>query len=270
MNTATAWIDLYWTAARHSITRNLQYRANTMFFLVGMIAEPLVYLVVWSSVADANGGSVGGYTAGTFAAYYIVWTLVRSMNIALTPYAWEWRVRDGALSSMLTRPVHPIHLDLGEFAGWKIVSFLLWVPIALVLSVVFKPELHPSIAQVVVFWFAIWFAFVIRSFAMWLLGMIIFWTTRVSAIFEIYMGIELIMSGRLVPLKLMPDWVQALAPYLPFASTFGFPITALVGPITTRELLIGLAQQIAWMVVLGLAVRWSWTRTSRRYTAVSG
>ena len=75
-----------------------QYRAANYFYMIGMVAEPMIYLVVWSTIAESQGGSVEGYTAGTFAAYYIVWTLVRNMNIVFTPFGWEERIREGELS----------------------------------------------------------------------------------------------------------------------------------------------------------------------------
>ena len=81
--------------------------------MIGMIIEPVIYLVVWSSIARQQGGEVGGYTPETFAAYYIVWTLVRNMNIVFTPFGWEERIREGQMSGHLVRPVHPIHYDLG-------------------------------------------------------------------------------------------------------------------------------------------------------------
>ena len=49
------------------------------------------------------------------------------------------------------------------------------------------------------------------------------------AVFDLYMATEMLLSGRLVPLKLMPGWVQTLANFLPFKWTFGFPIESLVG-----------------------------------------
>ena len=49
--------------------------------MLGMVAEPVIYLVVWTTIAEQQGGSVDGLTVGYFAAYYIVWTLVRNMNI---------------------------------------------------------------------------------------------------------------------------------------------------------------------------------------------
>ena len=38
--------------------------------------------------------------------------------------------------------------------------------------------------------------------------MVTFWTTRVSAMFEAFFAAELLLSGRLLPVALMPDWAQ--------------------------------------------------------------
>ena len=48
---------------------------------------------------------------------------------------------------------------------------------------------------------AIWGAYLIRSLLPSTLGMVTFWTTRVGAIFELYFAAELLLSGRLVPLR---------------------------------------------------------------------
>ena len=194
-----------------SIASNFQYRVSNYFYMIGMIIEPVIYLVVWSSIARQQGGDVGGYTPETFAAYYIVWTLVRNMNIVFTPYGWEERIRQGELSPMLLRPLHPIHYDIAYFAydiayfaGWKVVAIVLWLPIAAVLSLAFHPQLEVTAVEAAVFVVAIWGAYLIRTMLLWLLGMVSFWTTRVSALYELYFTAELLLSGRLVPLALMP------------------------------------------------------------------
>jgi len=235
-----------------------------------MITEPVVYLVVWTTIARAHGGSVAGYTAGQFAAYYIAWTLVRNMNIVLTPFGWEWRIQQGQISNMSLRPLHPLHYDIGYFAGWKFVVILMWLPIAAVLTIAFKPELHPSLLQGVAFFVAIWGAYLIRSTWQWAVGLISFWTTRVSAIFELYFAIELLLSGRLVPMALMPSWVQTLANFFPFQYAFGFPIEALVGNLTTQQLLAGLGMQLLWIGLGLVIVKLVWTSAIKRYAAVGG
>jgi len=261
-------IDFYLASMRIAVLEQIQYRAQNYFYMIGMIAEPVIYLVVWSSVANQQGGSVGGYTAGSLAAYYIVWTLVRNMNIVFTPYGWEWRLQHGRLSAELLRPVHPIHYDVAYFAGWKVVVIVLWLPLAAVLALIFKPTLNPTWLQVLVFFLAIWGAYLLRTMFLSLLGMITFWTTRVGAIYELYFALELILSGRLVPMTLMPAWVQRVAVFLPFQWTFYFPINALVGKLGPQELLSGLGMQLLWILGgIGL-VNIVWHYGIRRFSAV--
>ncbi len=263
-----ALLDVYLTTMKTAMVVQFQYRVANYFYMIGMIAEPVIYLVVWSSIAQAQGGSVGGYTAGEFAAYYIVWTLVRNMNIVLTPYAWEYRIRQGELSALLLRPVHPLHFDLAYFAGWKVVVIVLWLPIAAILAFAFQPTLSPSPLEVAVFAVAIWGAYLIRSMALWALGLISLWTTRVSALYELYFAAELLLSGRLVLMSLLPPWARQLAGFLPYQWTFGFPIEALVGQLTTRQLLSGLLTQVVWIGIGTLVVQLLWRRGVRRYSAV--
>src|SRR3989442_4028033 len=154
------------------IVAQLQYRVAQYFYMLGMIAEPVIYLVVWTTIARQHGGSVNGITAGGFAAYYIVWTLVRNMNIVFGAPFWEWRIREGYLSGQLLRPMHILHYDLAYFAGWKFVVVGLWVPIAIGLSLVFHPDLHPSALEIAVFIVAIWGAYLVRSMFQGVVGML--------------------------------------------------------------------------------------------------
>ncbi len=263
-----ALLDFYLTNMRIAIAGQFQYRVANYFYMIGMIAEPVIYLVVWSTVAVARGGSVGGYTPGQFAAYYLVWTLVRNMNIVFTPYGWEWRIRQGQLSAMLLTPIHPLHYDLAYFAGWKVVVIVLWLPLAALLSLAFHPTLHPTLLEVGVFAVAIWGAYLIRSMWQTIVGLITFWTTRVSAIFELYFAAELIFSGRLVPMALLPGWAQRLGGFLPFQWAFGFPIEALVGRLTPHQLLTGLGMQVLWIGFGAVLVGGVWRLAIRQYTAV--
>ena len=263
-------IATYVAYAKVSAQQQFQYRAANYFFMIGMVVEPIIYLVVWSTIAESNGGQIEGFTPGTFAAYYIVWTLVRNMNIVLTPYSWESRIKDGQFSGQLLRPVHPVHEDLASFIGWKFVVILLWIPIAVVLSLLFRPELHPTARQVAVFAVAIWGAYLIRALMQWSLGLITFWTTRVGAIFDAWYLSELLLSGRLFPLQLMPSWMRSIGRFLPFQWTFAFPITALTGPITDRELLVGVGAQVVWIAVAIAVLRLVWPRAVRRFSSVGG
>jgi viologen exporter family transport system permease protein len=264
----TGLVGFYRVVASTAVQAQFQYRTANYLYMIGMVAEPLVYLVVWQTVARAQGGAVQGITEGQFAAYYIVWTLVRNMNIVFTPYGWEERIQRGELSGQLVRPVHPIHYDLAYFAGWKVVVIVLWLPIAVVLSWLFRPTFDVTWLEGVVFFLAIWSAYLIRSLLLWVLGMITFWTTRVGALYQLYFTAELLLSGRLVPLALLPAWATSLAGVLPFKYTFGYPIEVLAGSLSTRDLLLGLVYQAVWVGVGTALVALVWRVGVRRFGSV--
>ena len=84
------------------------------------------------------------------------------------------------------------------------------------------------------------------------------------------MATEMLLSGRLVPLQLMPDWVQTLANFLPFKWTFGFPIESLVGHMSAASLLLGLGVQVLWIGIGLLLFRFAWRAAIKRFSAVGG
>ena len=53
-------VDLYATTARTAVSQQFQYRTANYFWMLGMVAEPVIYLVVWTTIADQQGGTVNG------------------------------------------------------------------------------------------------------------------------------------------------------------------------------------------------------------------
>lgn len=260
----------YAAEARNGLIHEFQYRVAATIGLLGFLIEPIIYLAVWRTVAGAQGGSVGGYDAEAFTAYYIVWSLVRVMNLALTPYAWEWRISTGRLNEFLIRPVHPFHRDFAFFAGQKPVWIAIWIPFVAILWLTFSPQVDLTWGTTVVFFFTIWGAFAIRHMFLFLLGAVNFWTTRTSALFELTVAVQLLLSGRLVPLSLMPVWVQQAANFFPFKWTFEYPIEVMIGRLEWSQIWIGIGAQAAWIAGLALAIRLVWGTAIKHYTAVGG
>lgn len=265
---ARALAALYTKNVSINVRTHLQYRFGNVIRTIGFLVEPVVYLTVWTTVAEQRGGEVGGLATGAISGYFVVWTFVRIMNVVYTPYGFESRIQRGYFSAQLLRPAHPIHYDVSYFAGYNVTALLTWLPVAAVLVVAFRPELSPGPLEVAVFAVAIWGAYLVRSMFLWVLGMVSFWSTRASALFELYVVCELLFSGRLVPMDLMPEPLPTIAGWLPFYWSFGFPIETLVVGMGTRELLTGLAMQALWTAIGAAVVAAVWKRAVRRYAAV--
>ena len=117
-----AMARLYLQQFKTTFATMVQYRASLFIWMIGHVLEPLVYLVVWSVVAESGGGSAGDYTAPQFAGYFIVLMLVENVSYTWVMYEYDYRIREGLLSSALLRPVHPIHADIADNISSKAIT----------------------------------------------------------------------------------------------------------------------------------------------------
>jgi ABC-2 type transport system permease protein len=260
----------YAAQMRVAFADSMQYRAAIALQLLGKFGEPIVYLVVWSTVARQSGGEVAGFTADTFAGYFIVWTLVRQMTVAWSPYWMETRIRRGEYSPLLLRPVHPFHFDTANLMAGKGVELFTLVPTMAVLVLVFRPSVELQAWCVLAFVPALLMGFFLRHVWMYSMSLTAFWTTRVTALFQMFFTVEFFLSGRIAPISLLPEWGQQLARSLPFVWMFGFPLELLLGRFSPAEALAGFAHQVGWLAFGGIVFVVVWRAAIRRYSAVGG
>src|SRR5512137_897607 len=117
-----------------------QYRANLLMYLLYWLVSPVVYLSVWTTIANSQ-GSVHGLTANDFITYYLTVLVVDQLTSETTIYLLAYKIQDGTLSGELLRPVHPILTNtLVNNLAFKSLIFSVFVPVWLVLLLLFRPD----------------------------------------------------------------------------------------------------------------------------------
>ncbi len=262
------FIDIYWAYFKTSLALQFQYRAAMAIWMISRILEPVIYLVVWTTVAEARGGRVGSFSPEDFAAYYIILMLVNQFTFTWIMHEFESRIRHGFFSPLLLKPIHPIHGDIVDNVAYKVLTAVIIFPTALLLTTLFNPALHLETGTAILFLPALFLAFTVRFIVEWALALAAFWTTRVQAINQIYFLLSLFLSGRIAPLSLLPRPIQTLADLLPFRWIVAFPVELLLGRLTPAQIQTGFLAQTAWLLLsLGLLTL-IWRRGLRRYSAV--
>jgi ABC-2 type transport system permease protein len=260
--------DIYPVLFRTDIAVQFQYRAAMVIWLIGLVVQPIVYLVVWLTVAKTQGGAVGTFTGADFSAYYIAYMVVNHLTFTWFMFEFEYRVRSGAFSPLLLQPLHPIHRDIASNIAYKLLTMVLVLPVTALLIWVFAPRatLHPW--ALLAFIPALVLAFLLRFFVEWALALAAFWTTRVEAINQIFFAVMLFLAGRMAPLELMPAWVQTLAYWSPFPWMVAFPVDLLLGKLTREQTIEGLIAQAIWSLLALALLSVVWKRGVRAYSAV--
>jgi len=246
-----------------------QYRANLLMYLLYWIVSPIVYLAVWTSIANSK-GSVSGYTANDFIVYYMLLLIVDQLTGNIVIHIFPYKIQDGTLSTELTLPIHPVLTNtLVSNVASKVLNIMVLLPVWILLLFIFKPDFHDVTWQGIALALPIIIiSFVIAFLLSAAISSLAFWTTRMYSIHEFYFALFMLCSGQFVPLKLMPPFVQTLAGYLPFQLSLYFPIELIRGALTAQEIVQGYILSAVWLTVAYIGFRLIWRAGLKQYSAV--
>ena len=109
-------------------------------YLLYWLVSPIVYLAVWTTIANSQ-GSVNGLTANDFITYYLTLLVVDQLTSDITIHILAYKIQDGTLSGDLLRPVHPILTGtLVNNLAFKALTFMGLIPVWIVLYLLFHPD----------------------------------------------------------------------------------------------------------------------------------
>jgi ABC-2 type transport system permease protein len=263
-----ALLDVYRAFFKNEIALQLQYRVQLIIWLLFGVIQPVMYLVIWSTVARSRGGQVGDYGVSEFAAYFIAIMLVQHLVFTWIMYEFEFLIRQGQLSVRLLRPIDPIHGHIVENLTYKLLTLTIMVPAAAILTLLFQPRFDTPLWAIAVAVPALLLAFLLTFLLEWSFALVAFWTTRTAALNDAYTLVYMFMSGWVAPLSLFPPGLQVLASILPFRWALAFPVELLLGRLTPQQALGGLAAQAVWLAIAVAIWKLTWRAGIRRYSAV--
>lgn len=270
MSTVAALLDRYGALIRVAWLVDLQYRAAILIWLVLGVTQPMVMLAIWWSVAA--GGAVGGYGQADFARYFFALLMVEQLTVAWDIWYIDRWIREGELNTRLVRPISPIHEAIADNLAYKVRAVLTVVAVWAAAAVFWPAVRLPfDLLRWGAALPAVLLAGAIQFLVSYVCGLLAFWTTRATGVFELQYGLSLFLAGRIAPLALLPPAVAAVAGVLWFRYTLSFPVEVLTGSVATAGAYgRGLAMQVAWLAAWSLAYRVVWRVGVKRYEGVGG
>lgn len=246
-----------------------QYRANLLMYLLYWLVSPIIYLAVWTSIANSK-GSVSGLTANDFVTYYMTLLIVDQVTSNIVIHTFAYKIQDGSLSGELVRPIHPMLTNaLINNIAFKFLTIIGFVPIWIALFFLYKPDFsHVALTGVLLAIPAMAIGFLVGFLLSASITSLAFWTTRVYSIHEFYYAMILLFSGQFVPLTLMPKLIQDIAQYLPFQLLIYYPIQLILGKLTRAQIVQGYVTGAIWLTVSIVVFNLVWRNGVKRYSAV--
>ncbi len=256
------------TLLRVGFADAVAYRAE---FLIWILSTnmPLVMLALWSAVAREH--PIGGWGQGKFAAYFLAALVVRLLTGCWAVWTMNYELRQGTLSFRLLRPVHPLLHYLAENVAAIPMRGLFALPVAAAsLWILGSGELASDPWSYAIFLAAVLGAFAINFVSMTIVGCLGFFVESSLAIFQVWFGVYLLLSGYLIPLDFFPGWLREASAVLPFRFMLSFPVEVLLGRVSGGAALAWLGYQWALVAAMLALLVITWRAGLRRYSAYGG
>jgi ABC-2 type transport system permease protein len=265
-------MNLYFTLFRIGLQDAIQYRIEGAIWFLFDVLPPVMMLFFWS-VAYQDAQTVAGYRLPEMLAYTLGILVLRNLVTVHVEWEIDYEIRQGTLSNYLVRPIHPWTVWFFNQLGWRLWRTALVSPILILSVIVLAPSLElPALdsVQLTGFIASLLLAYAVCFLFKLVLGCTSFWLTNIQAVIGLSDVAVYLFGGILIPMELLPGFLQHMASLLPLQSIFAFPLSLMLGRAQGTEMYVGLGGQVVWCLVLGLLARIMWRAGLRRYEAVGG
>jgi ABC-2 type transport system permease protein len=180
-------------------------------------------------------------------------------------------IQSGAVAYEMTRP-----LDLYTFwfsrclASRAAPLALRAIPILLIAGLFFHLQLPASFSAAGLFLLSLAIGLLLSAALVTLITLSLLWTVSGQGAASLAPPLIFIASGMIVPLPLLPNWLQPLFDLLPFRGLIDTPFRLYLGNLTGSVAALAIIQQLLWLAILVFLGRFILNRGLRRLVVQGG
>ncbi len=224
-----------------------------------------IYRALYGNQTEVDGISFSMVTTNFVIAQAM--SAVFTMDEFYLPY----RINSGSIGNELLKPISfkgvMVAENIGNAAFQLIFHFIPALIIAVVTVGVMKPE---SIGTLIGFTLSM----VLGGAVLWSICFIFqtlaFWLINVWSLVTIKNVFVNVLSGSMIPIWFLPDWMQNVIRFTPFSSIYFTPIQIYLGRVKGTEMMLCFVSQLIWIVLLYLIGEFFWRKGLKKLVVQGG
>ena len=240
-----------------------------MDLFVSIIAV-VIFVAFWQAVYGST-TTISGLTLDQTLNYILLAQLFRdAAYVSNTIYDIGAGLRDGQIAAALLRPLDYQASMYVQNLVQLVVNLLLKIPLALFIWVVYGLQLPSDPVTWLAFMFTMLLGHAVMFCFDWMIACTAFYSTELWGMSVVRHSVAVFFSGALIPLDMLPGWLQRIAMILPFSQAVYLPVSLLSG-ITPLNAMprIWLTQLVVLISLLFLS-RYIFGRSVRVITVQGG
>lgn len=252
-------------SAQSAAQRVLRDRGQLVFVAGFYTVVASVLATLWRTAAATNGGAVAGYS-GVQLTWYIAASeaVTIALNVRLIEVIGD-DIASGAIAVELLRPASVLGVRVSSEIGRCLPRLGVCAGIGVLMSLLTGGGV-PRVSALLLAVPALVLAVTCNLVAQHAFAGVAFWLRDARSMWFLYQKLVFVLGGMLLPLQVMPDWLHAIAAWLPFAAMAYVPARLASGHFEPELLLV----QFGWLVVLWFVATSVFAAGERRLQVVGG
>ena len=260
----------YWSVIKARYRMLLQYRAAALAGLGTQLFWGLMRVMIFDAFFRSSTAAQPMTYEQTVTYLWLIQAL-----LLLIPWRVEPDLRvmilSGNVAFELARPVDLYWFWYSRAIAYRTAPVLLRAtPMFLIAGAFLGLQAPSSWASLGAFILAVLGALLLSCAITSLMTVSLLWTISGQGINRLVMTLASLLSGSIVPLPFFPDWMQEALSWLPFGGLLDLPFRLYIGHLPPSHVLVVLARQLGWTIVLILLGRWLLARARRRVVIQGG
>jgi len=250
----------------------LEYRTELLVWIAITLFNTLILISIWLSIFRGS-IEIRGLQMTQVIQYFLLATIINSITAS---HFESWRsreIREGKIDHYLTKPIaYPLQIFFADI-GNRLFYMCLIVPLTLLMYLgcmyFFKINLPTvSLGSFFLFLFFLGAGYMIEFSLAMIAVLLSFWFEGAEGLEHFKWITITLLSGYMIPLPLMPSWLQHVVNALPLKYMYAVPIGILQSHQSIQ--LFDVAYLGGFLMFLYLFQKWLWGKAVKKYSSAGG
>ena len=239
----------YYAFAKKSFLNCGAYRAEHLMSILNTLVRIFIFWGIYKALYG-NQQEVDGITMQMVTTHFIL-TMGLDAVFYVNDFFLPRKIYNGSIATELLLPISIPGRMLADNLGNAVFRLIFQFLPAAVLSALTLGLAAPASLQMFILFIVsatlgygvLWaISFVVQMTSFWLINI---WS--LATLKNVFINI---LSGVMIPLWFMPDWMEGLLKWTPFSSVFFTPIQIYLGQLSVNQIIVKCGTQIVWIILI--------------------
>lgn len=240
--------------------------------LMNILSTCLQIFIFWGIYKALYGGNteIDGITMSMVTTNFVL-SMGLGAAFCTDDYFLPGKIWDGSISTELLRPMSFKGRMVAENAGNALFNLIFRFAPALLIAIFSIGISAPaSAARFVCFLFSALLGYGVLWAISFAVQMTAFWLINIWSLLTIKNVFVNVLSGSMIPLWFMPDWMSKFLNFTPFSSIYFTPVQIYLGQLTYEEIGFKCAVQVLWILLIYLIGDFLWRKGQKKLVVQGG